>query len=332
MILKKRISVYICTTMTLILTYDSACNIIDNNTKCANSARAYKSNLNALLNLFRVDSRIVNELFDENSDSHILQKINTTYKNTANYLCTIVWLITNTEALKHHLAESRIDFYVQQFKLAKAQQTVKNIEERYCATEYEKVYASLFDTERRLAKEKYGSIDHVVALMYSKGLYDNTDTIHINPRNYFACVRLDYTEPPICAKNVTGNVLFVPKGRLVLTDYKTSKQYPPYDVMLSDYSMKVIRTSLEMFPRSHLLSPPKGGSYSTSSLRDKINRIMGYGIDVIRKSIESYEISIKGSCRIHLAMVSRHSVATQDISYLDKSNFQKNIIINKNCS
>ena len=309
--------------MTLVLTYDSACTVIDNNTKCANSARAYKSNLNALLKLFRVDSRIVNELFDENSDTYIVQKISTAYKNTANYLCTIVWLITNTEALKHHLAESRRDFYVQQFKLSKEQQTVKNIEERYHASDYEKVYLSLFETERRLAKEKYGSIDHIVALMYSKGLYDNTDTIHINPRNYFACVRLDYTESTICVKHITGNVLFVPNGRLVLTDYKTSKLYAPYDVILSDYSMQVIRTSLEMFPRSHLLSPPKGGSYSQTSLRDKINRIMGYGIDAMRKSIESYEISIKGSSRVHLATVSRHSVTTQDISYLDKSNFSK---------
>jgi hypothetical protein len=305
--------------MTSGLAYDTVCAVIDTNAKCANSARAYRSNLNTLLKLFRVDSRVVTELFDENSDSRILEKIETTYRNASNYLCTIVWLISNVEALRSHLAESRRDFYLRQYKLAKAHQTARSIEERKSFTDYEEVYASLFELERRLARERYGSIDHVLALMYSRGLYDDAGTIHMNPRNYFACVRLDYTPPPECIKHLTGNVLYMPQGRLVLTDYKTSNMYEPYDVVLSTYSMNVIRSSLEMFPRSHLLSPPKGGPYRASSLRDKLCRVVGHGVDKIRKSIESYEIMVKGSCRVHLAMVSRHSVATQDISYLDKS-------------
>jgi hypothetical protein len=49
-----------------------------------------------------------------------------------------------------------------------------------------------------------------------------------------------------------------------------------------------------------------------------ITRILTYNIDTIRKSIESYEVNVKKTCRLHLANVSRHSILTQEISYLAK--------------
>jgi len=53
-------------------------------------------------------------------------------------------------------------------------------------------------------------------------------------------------------------------------------------------------------------------------LSEMIQRILSYNIDTIRKSIESYEINIKKTNRLHLANVSRHSVLTQEVSYLSK--------------
>ena len=79
---------------------------------------------------------------------------------------------------------------------------------------------------------------------------------------------------------------------------------------------EVINKSLINKPRVYLIEKIDGGLYEPNSLSEVIKRIFKYTIDDIRKSIESYEINVKKTNRVHLADVSKHSVMTQEISYL----------------
>ena len=66
-----------------------------------------------------------------------------------------------------------------------------------------------------------------------------------------------------------------------------------------------------------MIEKDTGGVMARNSLSELVKRIFdGYTIDTIRKSIESYEINVKKTNRDHLAFVSRHTIITQEISYL----------------
>ena len=149
--------------------------------------------------------------------------------------------------------------------------------------------------------------------MYTHALYDENDTIHINPRNYFQCVKLVNKNNDMDEEN---NFYNTKTGRLLLNDYKTSGIYKPYDVILSKKVQKMINDSIDKNKRTYLIEKEKGGTMAPNSLSEMVQRVMGHTIDTIRKSIESYEINVKKTSREHLAWVSRHTIITQEVSYL----------------
>jgi hypothetical protein len=67
-----------------------------------------------------------------------------------------------------------------------------------------------------------------------------------------------------------------------------------------------------------LLVHDDGQPYSNNRMSEKIKGIMGYSIDTIRKAIESYEVHVRKTSRIHMANVSRHTIATQDMTYVSR--------------
>jgi hypothetical protein len=287
--------------------------------------RNYKSRVNMLLKIMEIQDENFANVF-VNLDE-LSSKIYKNYKDSTAYFAFMLWIISNCDKLKTLYHDKFFDKIKSEFEYCKNKQTIKSLNDRNEQTEeYKKVYHTIFDIERTYKEKDYASIKHLISVLYTHCLYDKDGIIHINPRNYFLNVILIDNDDELklryikCPENDdTENFYIVDSGRLVLNKYKTSGIYKPYDVYVTQYVMDVINKSIELFPRKYLIAKyPSGELYASNALSEKISKILKYNIDIIRKSIESYEINIKNTCRLHLAAVSRHSVVTQEISYLSK--------------
>ena len=275
----------------------------------------YRSRVNALLKLMNTGESFSALFVDTNE---LIKRIIDNYKDPTSYFAFILFMFGKSEKLNNCAPKNTFDLIQKQFNEFKTKKTVQSLKERREDVRYEKIYKTLFDTEAKLSKSKdtYASMKHVIALMYTHALYDKHDIIHINPRNYFISVLLVDNDNDMT--DDTTNYYNTKTGRLLLNKYKTSGIYEAYDVILNDYSRKVILDSLSNNPRKFLIERlVEGGLYANNSLSNTIKTLFaGYTINDIRKAIESYEVNVKKTDRIHLAKVSRHTVLTQEVSYL----------------
>lgn len=302
---------------TSVLSLDEVIETIDTHTNRAATGATYKSKANALMRLFDIKTGVFSDIFTEGNDADRVKMLKDKYVCPVGYIGFILWLRDHNEKLLSILTDERVSFYKQQFDLEKDKNSVRLIEARNTDTSYVNIYKALFDLEKHLRATQYGNMNHLIATMYTTALYDTHGVVHMNPRNYFHTVRLVRDDEDM---NITENFLNVVTGRMVINDFKTAGIYKPYDVRVSPEVLRVIESSLRKIPRDYLIVQSRGGVYTPSGMSEKVSRLLGYSIDTIRKAIESYEINVKHTCRLHMAFVSRHSVSTQDMSYVSRVN------------
>ena len=283
----------------------------------------YRSRVNALNKLLNVQNEQFSDIF---SNVKTLSKaIIDKYSDPTAYFGFLLFVLSKSQKLldiatKHYnkikengTTDDVFDVLKTQFNNYKNTQIVNQLKDRRKDLNYEAVYKSIFKKEEELNNSEYASTRHLISVMYTHALYDENDTIHINPRNYFQCVKLVNKDNDMDEEN---NFYNTKTGRLLLNDYKTSGIYKPYDVILSKKVQKIINDSINKNKRTYLIEKEKGGTMAPNSLSEMVQRVMGHTIDTIRKSIESYEINVKKTSREHLAWVSRHTIITQEVSYL----------------
>ena len=283
----------------------------------------YRSRVNALNKLLNVQNEQFSDIF---SNVKTLSKaIIDKYSDPTAYFGFLLFVLSKSQKLldiatKHYnkikengTTDDVFDVLKTQFNNYKNTQIVNQLKDRRKDLNYEAVYKSIFKKEEELNDSEYASTRHLISVMYTHALYDENDTIHINPRNYFQCVKLVNKDNDIDEEN---NFYNTKTGRLLLNDYKTSGIYKPYDVILSKKVQKIINDSINKNKRTYLIEKERGGTMAPNSLSEMVQRVMGHTIDTIRKSIESYEINVKKTSREHLAWVSRHTIITQEVSYL----------------
>lgn len=291
-------------------TKKEAYDVINKYSEKEGTKKTYISRVNALLKLCEINDEDFSKIFDDK----LIDKIRNKYKDPTPYFGFLLFILSKSDKLSKLVPEDTFENIKETFEKNKNKQTVVNLNNRQEDIGYEKVYNDIFEKEKQLSEKEYGSMKHVIAIMYTKALYSDQKIV-INPRNYFLKVKLVKKDSEM---NKKDNFYNTETGRLLLNSYKTSGIYKPYDVILANEVQKVITKSLKLFPREYLIEKQNGGLYKNNSLSEMIQRVMGYNIDTIRKSIESYEINVRNEDRIHLAEVSRHSVTTQEISYLSK--------------
>lgn len=285
----------------------------------------YKSRTNALLTLMKVENECFSDIFQ---DVHkLIKTICENYLDPTSYFGFLLFVLSKNKKLldvaSKYFNKTRrknktegddvFDTIKKQFNEYKTKQTVNQLNDRRSDLNYATIYKTIFEKEKELNAQEYASTRHLIATMYTHALYDEKNTIHINPRNYFHCVKLVNADDEMDDEH---NFYNITTGRLLLNDYKTSAIYNPYDVVLTSAVQKVIKDSIQLKPRAYLIEKSKGNCMAPNSLSELVKRIFGYTIDDIRKSIESYEINVKKTDRTHLATVSRHTVLTQEVSYL----------------
>jgi hypothetical protein len=292
---------------------DEVLESVETHTNRMATASTYKSKANALMRLFEIDTGVFSDIFEKQADADIVRTIKDKYLCPVGYIGFLLWLREHNHKMGSILTEERASFYKEHFDLEKDKNTVRLIEARNADTSYAGIYKSAFEAERNLSDTQYGSMNHLIATMYSTALYNEYGVIHMNPRNYFVKVRLIRDDAEI---DVHDNFFNTVTGRMVINDFKTAGIYKPYDVRVPQSVLRVVESSLAKLPREYLITRSDGKLYTPSGLSEKVSRVMGYNIDTLRKAIESYEIHVKRTCRLHMAFVSRHSVSTQDLSYV----------------
>ena len=284
---------------------DEYVNSIDN--------KKFKSRINGLLDKFKIKDEIFSKILNLTNEE-IIKIIITNYKDPTKYIVIFPWLYEKSDKFKDILTEYRKDFFSLKFKEYKSIITVQNLENRQNESDYINQYNSLFNIEKELSKKEYGSMNHLISVLYTKNLYDNDDIIHINNRNYYDKIKLIDNDKLL---NDKENFYNIKTGKMIINDYKTSGIYESYKLELNKYVIKVISKSLELFPRTYLLEKDEEGLFHKDTLSNKIKKIFGYSINDIRKIVESYEINVKKTSRLHMAHVSRHSIISQTVSYLN---------------
>jgi hypothetical protein len=301
----------IATTDPLLVSIEDVYRTINSHTRREATASTYKSNASSLQQLFNVE--MFSDIFNKYSDEEIIDRITNRYANASPYLAIILWLASFNDVLGTLISYDRLKTYRYAFHNAKNIQTAITLANKPTQSASETNVDRMFTTELHLRETKYASNEHLVSMMYTVALYDKDGIIHMIPRNYFANIRLVYDDSKL---NKKENFLVVPTGRLILNDYKTSGMYPPYDVILPNVVMDAIRESIKVTPRDYLFVSRDKTPYIASSLGAIIKKIMGLSVDEIRKTLETYEILVKQTDRVHVAFAARHTVSVQEISYL----------------
>jgi hypothetical protein len=294
-------------------TVEEALETIKTKTTNPNTAKTYSTNIRSLCKLMKAST--FSDVFKNNTTKQIVQALNTKYKVTTSYISIVLWMATHSSKFATILGEKTIEDFHTQYDKAVNAATARNITMRSVPMNYTEIYQNMFNKSKEYSLKSYGSMAHVIATMYSDGLYSDNNTILINPRNYFGQIKIVTSDGEI---ERTKNYLNITTGRIVINDYKTAGIYKSYDEILSTKTMKIIKASLELNPREYLITKPNGEIYSPNALSERIQKVMGYNVDTMRKAIESYEIHIRGSDRVHMAYVSRHSVRTQDLAYVSR--------------
>jgi hypothetical protein len=285
--------------------------VLDKYVQNQTTLKNYKSKVNSLFSIMNRTDENFSALFE--NVNLLIETINSKYKDPTSYFAFLLYILGKSQKLNDIILKNDYDVIKQHFDKSKNKQVIKQLNDRDLDVEYEKVYENIFKAEKELCKNDYGSMKHIIALMYTRALYDENGNIHMNPRNYFVNVKLVNIDSHM---NDSDNFYNYNTGKLLINDYKTAGIYQPYKIFLNYSVKKVIYDSLALHPRTFLIEKVKGGLYAGNSLSEMIQRILNYSIDTIRKSIESYEINVKKVSRNHLADVSRHSVITQTVSYL----------------
>lgn len=290
-----------------------------------NTLKNYYARTNAFMRMMKIENDVFSDIFID--IDALVKRVVETHKDPTAYFGFILFVLSKSEKLlkignRHFKKQNKnitknedlFDHLKTQFNNYKNKQIISDLRSRRNDYEYERVYKTIFEIESKLRKSEYGSTRHIVSLMYTHALYDKDNIIHMNPRNYFRKVLLISSDEEL---DETNNFYNTYTGRLVLNDYKTSGIYKPYDIVLREDVQKVISDSIALKPRSYLIEKDAGGIMSMNWLSELVKDIFnGYTINTIRKSIESYEINVKKTDRSHLAWVSRHTVMTQEVSYL----------------
>ena len=149
-----------------------------------------------------------------------------------------------------------------------------------------------------LRKENPGSLDHVAAILYGIGVFedDNLKKPLYVPRLDFSNVKIVDDEKD--AKGKTKNYYVKSSGRLIMVIAKTAKRYN-YNHIMNNVARKYINMSIEKHPRDQL--SPIGNNAT------KMSDILGIGNKPYRKMFQNIIIpksskNLMGKCHRSLDM------------------------------
>ena len=248
------------------------------------------------------------------------------YKNPSGYIVVLLYIYERSDKLKaivdkQDKTNKLLEKLQIEYKDAQDREKVVNrAEKQGDETNYIQHYKDLFSIEDNFKKTDYASQKHLVSLMYSKGLLDDTGTPLIIPRNYFWNVELVESDDQIKKKPPTASLGYnyynVNTGRMFIQTYKTAPGYGAIDIILSKYTQKVIAKSYDLNKRTWLFVTSDNDKYSdNTSFNSKISNTLGITVNQIRRAFVNYYLFVKKIPRNIVAKWARHSVEVNELTY-----------------
>ena len=285
--------------------------------------------INGIMTHFNLDKEtgIWSDVYKKGFDE-IIRVLTKAYKNPSNYISFLLYVYDSSSKLKEIVdKQDTTKTLIEKLKEEKIDSTdrekvLSRENKKDDMTNYIQHYNDLFSIEEEYANETYGSMDHLVSLMYSKGLLNNENEPIFIPRNSFADVKLiTNDEKEIITRPKTAgsgyNYYNTKTGRLFLQSYKTKKKYGNVDIVLSNYTIKAIKQSLILKPRDWLFTTVTTNSKykNNSSFGNVVSDKLGITINQIRRAFINYYLHFIKKPRNEIAKLAKHSVETDEFTY-----------------
>jgi hypothetical protein len=245
------------------------------------------------------------------------------YKNPSGYIVVLPYIYERSDKLKAIVDKKDINLLEKlavEYKASQDREKVVSRETKLVdETNYIQHYKDLFAVEEDYNKTNYGSQKHLISLMYSKGLLDDTGKPLIVPRNYWWDVELITNDKAIKTKIKTEgngyNYYNVNTGKMFIQSYKTAPGYGAIDITLSNYTQKVILKSYALKERKWLFETGEGKYANNSSFNNSISQTLGITVNQIRRSFVNYYLFVEKMPRDIVARLARHSVEVNELTY-----------------
>lgn len=271
--------------------------------------KKHVSQFRGLLNTFKVAS--LEEILQTYTHDQIRDKITSSYNDPLSYLGLLRLIVME---LRHDLDENGVlaEFLKYSKTTAKDEASIRANEKRdRDDSPYDELYENL--TNKRPSGT---TIEQLLFLLYTKGIYNNNNIISMIPRSYFQSIEIINDSSDYIDK--TRNYYILNGGRLIINDHKTSDIYK-YDFTLPIELQRFIRESLQIMPRRWLISKKDGSRYTPSALSSLVGRVLGMSVNQYRHVIENALIN-QGKSPLILARAMAHSITTQLMHYRQRGN------------
>ncbi len=307
-------------------TIDEAKRVIHINRREDNGGteKSYKGKIVPMMRVLGIDNdQEFSKIFKKNTFEQIVEKLANHYKRPSGYYQLILYITERSEKLQRIIpnGEEFLNKLRRAFRDASdREKTIARDERKEDKTNYIQHYKDLFAIEDKWAKKDYASHKHLIALLYSKALYDDNGELLLIPRNYFWNVELVERDSDMKKKErtkaKTGNYYNVQTGRLWLQSFKTDGKYDDIDLKLNKYTQKAIKKSYENNKRQYLFQTKFGNRYADeNSFGGAIVGTIGIGIDIFRRAFINYEYHINKRPRDEIAKKAQHGTDVNELVY-----------------
>lgn len=215
----------------------------------------------------------------------VLSTLQKEYPNMASYksmLSCVISLIKHSPNFGQLLGQNVIDTYRQEMVRVREHLDHKQNEKADHGVTIS--WTEIIEMRKQLSIQNPDSTEYLVLCLY---------TMIPTMRDNFGKVALiDECEEDMIPLE-ESDVYYVNTGRLIISHYKTHKQYGNVDIVLPKRLQMIIRRSIELRPRKYLVTqkrssnlvydPSKGGKLSAI-----IKLMFGFGIDDMRHSFATY--------------------------------------------
>ena len=299
----------------------------------------------ALLELFGVKSSDLMEIYDQVSVKDISAKIvsnNAVWVETSTQKAYIGFggILTEDPLFRGIIGKEKSNELRAEYRKYRDKATLQTkATKEKVDYDYRDVYFKLFEA---VDQYEVGTQQHAIAMLYTYGMYRTNmagpreskgdgNKLVIVPRNYFHSVLVVKSESEITE---AGNYYLPVKGRMVLNEFKTSKQFS-FDYILPKKARESVNAYIRRNNNTWLIEKVRGGKYghelddfegegkSSNGLAARVKTVLGYKITTIRPVVENYEVRSLKEDRDEVASAMAHSVVTQEQQYLQKSPWEE---------
>ena len=286
--------------------------------------KSYYQKINSIMTKFDLDKEngLWSDVYKAGFDKIV--EVLSVYKNPSGYIVVLLYIYERSEKLKAIVDKMDDGLYKKlqvEYRESQSREKVANRETKLAdKTNYIQHYKDLFMIEEEYSNTQYASQKHIIALLYSKGLFDDNGNLILVPRNYFWNIELVERDSDMLEKPKTQgsgyNYYNVNNGKLYLQSYKTVGKYDAITLILNKYTQKVIMDSYKENKRQWLFLTKFGNRYSSnSSFGSQIGESVGITVNQIRRAFINYHLFVEKWSRDKIAKVSGHSVDINELIY-----------------